>query len=126
LYLADRRGNTPTSSGFVADRLGRSPSAATEMLQRLAAEGLVTREPYEGAKLTPEGRESAEELYETYRVLSQFFRDVLDLDAHEEEAIRLTGNVSATVVERLAATILDAEAPSESTGGAGRAADGDR
>lgn len=107
LYIAERRGNAPTSSGFVAEKLDRSPSSATGMLRRLEEDQLVDHEPYEGATLTPSGRETAAELYDTYRVLSPFFRDVLGLDEHEAEALRLAGNVSSTVVERLAATLLD-------------------
>ena len=38
-------------------------------------------------------------------IVSWFFRDVLDLDAHEEEAMELAGFLSPTVAERLAATL---------------------
>jgi Mn-dependent DtxR family transcriptional regulator len=109
LYIAEKRENTPTSSGYVARKLDRSPSSATEMLQRLAEDDLVVHEPYEGGTLTQSGREAVADLYGTYQVLSRFFREVLDLDEYEAEAIKLSGNVSSTVVERLAATILTDE-----------------
>jgi Mn-dependent DtxR family transcriptional regulator len=79
------------------------------MLQRLAERGLVSHEPYEGATLTPDGRETAEELYETYVVLSRFFDEVLELAEYEKEAMRLVGTVSPVVVERLATTLLGEE-----------------
>lgn len=116
LYIAERRGSAPIAPGVVADALDRSPAATTEALQRLEERGLVDREPYEGATLTREGREAAEELYESYVTLSQFFRDVLKLDDHEREAMRLAGSVSRNVTERLASTLLHG-AESESRDG---------
>lgn len=103
-------GSGPVAPSVIADALDRSPAATTEMLQRLEERGLVNHEPYDGATLTSDGREAGEELYETYTTLSQFFREILDLEAHEEEAMRLAGNISPLVVERLASTLLlDAE-----------------
>ncbi|MFB6280674.1 MAG: metal-dependent transcriptional regulator [Haloferacaceae archaeon] len=113
LYAAEGEGSGPVPPGDVADALDRSPSTATEMLQRLEERGLVTHEPYQGATLTAEGRDAAADLYRTYRTLSRFFREVLDLDDHEEEAMRLAGNVSPTVADRLAATLLDDADPDE-------------
>ncbi|MFC6940564.1 metal-dependent transcriptional regulator [Salinirubellus sp. GCM10025818] len=108
LYVTERRGSPPVPPGEVAEAIGRSPAATTEMLQRLDDRGLVTYEPYEGATLTDEGRETAEELYETYGTLSRFFRDVLGLEDYREEAIQLTGTISPTVADRLA-SILPSE-----------------
>lgn len=113
IYAADRDDETPVAPGRVADAVGRSPAATTEMLQRLEDRGLVVHEPYEGAELTPEGREAAADLYETYRTLSEFFREVLDLENPEDEAMGLAGSVSPLVTERLSAALLDeAESPS--------------
>ena len=117
LYAAERQGSEPVSPGAVAEALGRSPAAATEMLQRLEERGLVTREPYEGATLTEEGRETAGDRYETYVTLSRFFRDVLELEDCREEAMQLAGTVSPTVADRLA-SILPPEEESEAAEGA--------
>lgn len=113
LYRAEQRRDAPISPGYVAEEVGRSPSAATEMLQRLESDGLVAYEPYEGVALTPDGRETAETLHESYAVLSRFFREVLGLDDYEEEAMQLAGTVSSTVTQRLASTILDAGSPGD-------------
>jgi Mn-dependent DtxR family transcriptional regulator len=113
LYAAEQRGAGRVAPGEVADAVDRSPSATTEMLQRLAERGLVTHEPYEGAALTEEGRETAADLHETYHTLARFFDEVLDLDDPEQEAMRVAGTVSPDVAERLASTLLsdsDAEA----------------
>lgn len=107
VYEADRDGETPVAPGRIADAVGRSPAATTEMLQRLEERGLVVHEPYEGADLTAEGRETASDLYETYRTLSEFFREVLDLEDPETEAMQLAGSVSPVVTERLSAALLD-------------------
>lgn len=109
LYMAERQRSPPIPPGDVATELDRSPPAATEMLQRLASEGLVTYEAYEGATLTEEGRDRAAELYETYDTLEQFFRDVLELDGAKTEAMQLAGAISPTVADRLAATLLGAD-----------------
>lgn len=106
-YLGARDVGEPVPPGYVADELDRSPAVATETLQRLETRGYLTYEPYEGATLTDRGRETAVELYETYAVLSAFFRDVLELDAPEREAMELAGNVSSLVTERVAETLLE-------------------
>lgn len=106
LYVAEQRGVERVAPGEVADVVDRSPSTTTEMLQRLVERGLVAHEPYAGAVLTAEGRETAADLYETYRTLSQFFDEVLGLDEPDREAMRLAGTVSPEVAERLSSTLL--------------------
>ncbi|WP_440772805.1 metal-dependent transcriptional regulator [Natronorubrum sp. DTA28] len=106
VFLVERRDGPPVSSGAVADAVGRSPAATTEMLQRLETRGLVTYEPYDGATLTDEGRDAAAELYGAYDTLSRFFRDVLELEEYEREAMELAGAVSPTVIDRLESTLL--------------------
>ena len=106
IYIAEHRQDPPVSFGVVADVLDRSPASVTEMCQRLDEQGLVAHEPYEGVTLTDEGREQAEDLHETYVTLSWFFRDVLELDDYEEEAMAMAGTVSADVTERLATALL--------------------
>lgn len=101
LYIAEHRSSPPVSSGRVAELVDRSPAATTEMLQRLEADGLVDFEPYHGVTLTAAGRERAAGLHETYVALSWFFRDVLDLDAHEREAMEMAGLLGSDVADRL-------------------------
>ncbi|OYR59305.1 metal-dependent transcriptional regulator [Halorubrum halodurans] len=107
LYIAEHRSAPPVSSGRVAELVDRSPAAATEMLQRLEDDGLVELEPYRGATLTESGRERASDLHETYVALSWFFRDVLDLDAHEREAMEMAGLLSPDVADRLVTLLVD-------------------
>ena len=106
MYIAEHRQDPPVSFGVVADVLDRSPASVTEMCQRLDEQGLVEHEPYEGVTLTVDGREQAVDLHDTYVTLSWFFRDVLELDNYESEAMEMAGTVSADVTERLATTLL--------------------
>lgn len=111
LYILEHRRSPPIPPGMVAEFLGRSPAATTEMFERLAVDGLVSQEPYEGVTLTPAGREAAADLHERYVALSWFFRTVLELEEYEREAMELAGAVSPTVTERLVATLpVDADA----------------
>lgn len=106
LYAAERHLSPPIPPGYVADALDRSPAATTEMFQRLAERGLVSRREYHGVTLTDQGRERAEPLHEQYVTLARFFRDVLELEAFEREALAVTGTVSTAVTDRLATTVL--------------------
>lgn len=101
---------TPVSTGSIADELGRSPSAATEMVERLNERGLVEHEPYEGVVLTEKGESRADRLARTYDILCRFCRDVLRIDDYEAEASALVGTVSPDVAERLAEVLLTDEA----------------
>jgi DtxR family Mn-dependent transcriptional regulator len=76
------------------------------MLQRLDDRGFVANEFYEGTTLTADGRKRAEELHETFVTPSRFFRDVLELDAHEKAAMSLAGTLNPAVADRLDATLL--------------------
>ncbi|WP_251343220.1 metal-dependent transcriptional regulator [Haloplanus halophilus] len=116
LYIVEQRRDPPVSSGDVADLVGRSQATATQMLQGLAADGLVTYEPYEGAALTEAGRDRAADLHETYVTLSWFFRDVLDLEDYEAEAMEMAGLIDPEVANRLTALLpYEAESTSVST-----------
>jgi len=105
IYIAQHRHDPPIPPGVIAEMLDRSPAAVTEMCQRLAENGVVSYEPYEGATLTESGRERAMALHESYVTVSWFFRRVLELDDCESEAMELAGLVSPTVTKRLAATL---------------------
>ncbi|UIP01364.1 metal-dependent transcriptional regulator (plasmid) [Halobaculum sp. CBA1158] len=101
VYIESQQTGAPASSGAVADRLARSQASATEMLHRLDDQGLVVYEPYDGATLTPAGRDRAEALHDSYVTLSWFFRSVLELETHESEAMELAGVIDPSVAERL-------------------------
>lgn len=105
IYIAQQRREPPIPPGVVAEMVGRSPAAVTEMCQRLADDELVSYEAYDGVTLTESGHDRAARAHETYVTVSWFFRSVLELDDHETEAMELAGLVSPAVAERLAATL---------------------
>ena len=47
---------SPVALPALADRMGISPASANEMIKKLAAQRLVTYEPYKGVTLTAEGQ----------------------------------------------------------------------
>lgn len=110
VYIESQRSGEPVSSGAVADQLAKSPPSVTEMFQQLDDRGLVTYEPYEGATLTATGRDRATDLHESYVTLSWFFRSVLDLETHEQEAMELAGAIDPNVADRLT-TVLPIDEP---------------
>ena len=112
VYVARERRQEPVSTGHVAAVVGRSPSATTEALTRLAERGLVEVEPYEGVRLTDDGETAAVEAYETFTTLSRFFREVLGLPEAGREALGAVDTVDTVVTERIAARLLpDADLP---------------
>jgi Mn-dependent DtxR family transcriptional regulator len=110
VYTAQRAGIDPVPSGRIADAVGKSPSATTEMVQRLEARGLLAYEPYAGVTLTEAGHDAAAELAETYAIFVRFFRDVLELEDPHREALAVTGHVSSEIADRLAVSLLDSSA----------------
>ena len=101
IYIAQHR-HEP--SGTIAETLGRSPAAVTEMCSRLAGNGFVSDEPSEGVHRTESEYERADRRHETNVTISRFSRDMSERHDHEAEAIELAGVASPTVTERLAAT----------------------
>lgn len=115
IYIAQHRDEPPVPPGELAELLDRSPATVTEACQRLAGQGLVAHEPYEGVTLTETGEARAADLHEAYVTVSWFFRHVLDLDDHETEAMELAGLVSPMVARRLAATLPTGDETTEPT-----------
>jgi DtxR family Mn-dependent transcriptional regulator len=89
--------------GVLAKRLAVSPPSATNMLARLAREGLLTRAARGEARLTPSGRRLAVETVRRHRILETFLVRVLGLDwsAVHEDAEVLEHAVSDRVLAAL-------------------------
>ena len=102
---------TPVSTSSLAADLGVSLPAVTDMMQRLAAEGLVDYEPNKGASLTAEGSRAALTTIRRHRLWERFLTDILGLqwDKVHDEACRLEHATSPETEERLAALLGDAD-----------------
>src|SRR3954447_11822448 len=79
IYELQARGATAVGTKAVAERLGVTPASASGMLKRLAEEGLVSYEPYHGARLTREGERIALEMIRHHRLIELFLAEVLDM-----------------------------------------------
>jgi DtxR family Mn-dependent transcriptional regulator len=91
------------STSQLAARLHVSMPSATNMLRRLAADGLVRLAPGTGARLSVSGRRLALELVRRHRILETFLVRTLELDwseAHEDAEV-LEHHISDRVLEAI-------------------------
>lgn len=92
------------STTAIAHRLGLAAPSVTGMVKRLAEQGLVRHEPYQGAELTNAGRRAALRTVRRHRVLEAYLVAFLGFDwgnVHDE-AERLEHAVSDDLIERMA------------------------
>lgn len=71
----------------IASTLGVAKSAVTAALQSLSAKGLLNYQSYEPVTLTQEGEKQAEEILLRHRVIFDFLKNVLALEARQAESI---------------------------------------
>ena len=95
IYDLNERGQ-PAKNTELARRLRVSPPSVTQMMKRLADEGLVNYEPYRGATLTGKGTARAQKVVRKHRLLERFLHDFLGLrrERVHEEACRLEHSLS--------------------------------
>jgi DtxR family Mn-dependent transcriptional regulator len=86
----------------LADRLGHSAPAVSEMIRRLKAEGYLTVEDRD-VQLTAKGRTRAESVVRKHRLAERLLTDVIGLPWHKAhvEACRWEHVISDEVEERL-------------------------
>lgn len=98
-----QQGETPVSTSLLAERLGVAPASATAMLKKLAEAKLVEHIPYQGGRLTDQGRQQALKMVRRHRIIEQFLREVLHyrLDEVDAEAEVLEHAVSDKLIERM-------------------------
>lgn len=106
-----QRTETPVSTSSLAADLGVSLPAVTEMMQRLAAEGLVRYEPNKGTLLTAEGSRTALTTIRRHRLWERFLTDILGMqwDKVHDEACRLEHAISPETEAKLSALLGDAD-----------------
>src|SRR5262245_52717570 len=103
IYVLEHEERTRVSTSAVAERLGVSAPAATTMLKRLAAEGLVRRERYREVELTAAGKRAAVEVLRHHRLLEQYLSQRLGvaIDEVHEEAEQLEHALSESLEARI-------------------------
>ena len=84
-----------------------SPASASEMTDRLAAQGLVLRGRERGITLTRKGKKVALQLIRKHRISERFLADVLGMDWKDvhDEACRLEHGISSEVERRMEALL---------------------
>jgi DtxR family Mn-dependent transcriptional regulator len=103
IYELEQDGEqVPVSS--VADRLGVTTVSASEMIKRLAEQGLVIHEPYKGVSLTETGCKRALNVVRRQRLWGRFLEDQLNIpwEMVYDFACRLEHATDETVTEALA------------------------
>jgi Mn-dependent DtxR family transcriptional regulator len=76
--LVDQKGYARVTD--IADSLGLSRSAVSNMVRRLARRGFVNYERYRGFTLTPAGHQVAQHIKARHQILTEMF-EILGLDA---------------------------------------------
>ncbi len=88
LLLTDHGQQADT--GELARKIGVSTAAVSQMLKRLAEQGLVKLKPYHGAELTTEGLHRALRIVRRHRLLELFLQKILGFELQELHARALT------------------------------------
>ncbi len=103
--LQETGGRVSTSS--LSERLNVSAPSVTEMIKKLADDGVLTYAPYKGVELTAEGRKQALKILRRHRLWEAFLVEVLKYPWHEihEEADRLEHFTSEKLERRLDETL---------------------
>lgn len=95
IYSYNEKGELAKNSDL-ARRLKVAPPSVTQMVQKLADEGLVDYTPYKGAVLTGKGTALAQKVVRKHRLLERFLHDVLGMGVNKvhEEACRMEHGLS--------------------------------
>ncbi len=91
------------ATGKLAEALEVSPGSVTSMLKTLSESGLAEYVPYEGARLTDQGRALALRVLRRHRLIELFLVKTLDLswDEVHEEAENMEHAVSDLLIDRI-------------------------
>ncbi len=109
IYVLQSEQGPPVSTSAIAEYLEKTPPSVTDMLGKLEDRGLVEREPYQGAELTPDGEAVALEVVRHHRLLEAFLADQLDYDWSDvhDEADALEHHISEEFERRVAEALGD-------------------
>ncbi|MGQ4555790.1 iron dependent repressor, metal binding and dimerization domain protein [Halobellus sp. GM3] len=109
IYQIQARSGPPVSTSAIAESLDKTPATVTSMLGTLEERGLVTREKYKGAELTPEGETVALEVLRHHRLIEAYLAEHLNYSWSEvhDEADALEHHISEEFERRVAAALDD-------------------
>lgn len=105
--LSDRGSNEQgyISTSALADLLDVSAPAVNRMVTRLRELGLLQHEPYQGIRLTEDGRREALKQLRKHRIVEAFLVNTMGFGWHEvhNEADAIGKTITEPLVERMAA-----------------------
>lgn len=103
IYTLSATADKAAATGAIAEALEVSPGSVTSMLKSLAEAGLVEYVPYEGARLTSQGRALALRVVRRHRLIELFLVQTLGFswDEVHDEAEHLEHAMSDTLVDRI-------------------------
>src|SRR2546425_2670631 len=103
LYRLSGGPGTVVPNSQLAQEMGVSPGAVSEMLGKLATLKLIVHDPYRGARLTPAGLAIAVEMIRHHRLIETYLVQALGYrwDEVHEEADRLEHSISELLEERM-------------------------
>lgn len=92
----------PTLS-MIADAMGVSLQAASRMVRRMAENGHIIHEPYQGVRLTPEGESIALHVIRRHRILEAYMVSVMRFgwDEVHDMVELLERGVDERIIERM-------------------------
>ena len=95
IYNFNEKGELAKNQNL-AEKLRVSPPSVTEMIKKLAGEGLATYEPYKGVLLTGKGAAMAQKVVRKHRLLERFLSDILGINKEKvhDEACKLEHSLS--------------------------------
>ena len=98
-----RTGVEWVTTGQLATLMSVSPGTVTSMMKTLSEAGHAEYRPYEGVRLTPEGRTVAMRMLRRHRLIELFLAKTLDLtwDQVHEEAEQMEHAVSDRLIDRI-------------------------
>ena len=99
LAIRQSRGGAPLSGADLARRMGVSPQATSEMIRRLAGDGLVEVGRSRHVELTSRGSQEADSVYRRHALAEWLLASVLGISWAESdaEAMRLQACISPRV-----------------------------
>lgn len=99
--------HTTAGTNDIAKALNVAPASVTNMVKRLADNGLATHTPHKGVTLTDAGEKVALEILRHHRLLELYLAEQLGypIDMVHDEAEKLEHHISEEFEERIAAML---------------------
>jgi DtxR family Mn-dependent transcriptional regulator len=107
IFALESRTQEAVPTNALAERLGITAGSVSAMLKKLDELGLISRVPYRGVRLTPDGRRLALEIVRHHRLIESFLAETLGMSwdrVHAEAEI--LEHVLSEDLEQLIATKL--------------------